>query len=133
VVLADLFFPHAPLATVVAAALTVPTQLLLTVGKTALQGLGRAAGRGHRDRRRGDRLPALLPARRPGRRHGLAGIVLGLALADIAVAGFAWRAVARKLGWRRLGLSRTTAGGAGHEPTWPGRSRATACAASSVA
>ena len=116
VVLADLFFPHAPLATVVAAALTVPTQLLLTVGKTALQGLG--------ERRGADTviaaeeiafLPCYLLAAVAGA-HGLAGIVLGLALADIAVAGFAWRAVARKLGWRRLGLSR--------DHGWWGRPRA---------
>jgi O-antigen/teichoic acid export membrane protein len=116
VVLADLFFPHAPLATVVAAALTVPTQLLLTVGKTALQGLG--------ERRGADTviaaeeiafLPCYLLAAVAGV-HGLAGIVLGLALADLAVAGFAWRAVARKLGWRRLGLSR--------DHGWWGRPRA---------
>ena len=111
-----LFFPHAPLATVVAASLTVPTQLLLTVGKTALQGLG--------DRRGGDTviaaeeiafLPCYLLAALAGI-HDLAGIVLGLALADLVVAGYAWRAVARRLGWRRLGLSR--------DHGWWGRPRA---------
>jgi O-antigen/teichoic acid export membrane protein len=116
VALATLFFPHAPLATVLAAALTVPTQLLLTVGKTALQGLGA--------RRGGDTviaaeeiafLPCYLLAAVAGL-HGLAGIVFGLALADLAVAVFAWWAVARRLHWRRLGLSR--------EHGWWGRPRA---------
>ncbi len=116
VALAALFFPHAPVATVVAAALTVPTQLLLTVGKTALQGLG--------DRRGGDTviaaeeiafLPCYLLAALAGL-HGLAGIVFGLALADLAVGVFAWWAVARRLHWRRLGLSR--------EHGWWGRPRA---------
>ena len=114
--LAALFFPDAPLATVVAAAMTVPTQMALTVGKTALQGLG--------DRRGGDTviaaeeisfLPCYLLAILAGV-HGLAGIVLGLALADLAVAAFAWRAVARRLHWRRLGLSR--------DHGWWGRPRA---------
>ena len=48
--------------------------------------------------------------------HGLAGIVFGLALADLAVGVFAWWAVARRLHWRRLGLSR--------EHGWWGRPRA---------
>ncbi len=115
-VLGDLFFPHASPATVVAASLTVPTQLLLTVGKTSLQGLG--------DRRRGDIviaaeeiafLPCYLFAALAGI-HGMSGIVLGLALADLAVAVYAWRAVARRLGWRRMGLSR--------DHGWWGRPRA---------
>ena len=133
VALATLFFPDAPLATVVAAALTVPTQLLLTVGKTALQGLG--------DRRGGDTVIAaeeiaFLPcyllaaprrpprpgrdrarprARRPrGRRRSRGGPWPG------GCTGGGWACPA------------TTAGGAGHAPTWPGRSLPTACAASSA-
>ena len=100
------FFPDAPLATVVAAALTVPTQLLLTVGKTSLQGLG--------DRRGGDTviaaeeiafLPCYLLAAarrraRPGRDRARPG-------ARRPRGGACrWRAVARRLHWRRLGLSR---------------------------
>jgi len=105
-VLGGLFFPSASLTTVVAAALTVPTQLLLTVGKTALQGLG--------DRRGADTviaaeeitfLPCYLLAALAGV-HGMAGIVLGLAAADLTVAAFAWRAVGVQLGWRRLGMAR---------------------------
>jgi O-antigen/teichoic acid export membrane protein len=68
---------------------TVATQLLLTVGKTALQGL--------QDRRGGDLVVAavLLGVR------GTPALVVGLALADVAVAAEAWRRVARHTGWRR--------------------------------
>jgi O-antigen/teichoic acid export membrane protein len=80
---------------------TVATQLLLTVGKTALQGL--------QDRRGGDLviaaeelafLPFYVAAVLLGVR-GTPALVVGLALADVAVAAEAWRRVARHTGWRR--------------------------------
>lgn len=94
------FFPHDATPVVAAAGLTVATQLVLTVGKTALQGL--------QDRRGGDLviaaeeiaflpcylLPLLLGV------HGTLAIVVGLGLADLVVASFAWRRVAGRLGWR---------------------------------
>lgn len=87
------FFPDASPAVVVLAGATVATQLLLTVGKTALQGLD--------DRRGGDAVIAaeelafvpcylvLLPLSG----HGDLTLVLGLALADLGVAAAAWRRV----------------------------------------
>ena len=37
--------------------------------------------------------------------HGLAAIIIGLGLADVAVAVDGWRRVSRRLGWKRLGLA----------------------------
>jgi O-antigen/teichoic acid export membrane protein len=104
--LARVFFPHEPPVMIALAGLTVPTQLLLTLGKTALQGL--------EDRRGGDVviaaeelafLPCYVLPLLAGM-HGVAAIVLGLALADLVVAAEAWRRVSRRLGWKRLGLAR---------------------------
>lgn len=104
--LAKVFFPHEPPVMIALAGLTVPTQLLLTLGKTALQGL--------EDRRGGDVviaaeelafLPCYVLPLLAGM-HGVAAIVLGLALADLVVAAEAWRRVSRRLGWKRLGLAR---------------------------
>lgn len=97
--LARTFFPDDPASVVGWAAVTVATQLLLTVGKTSLQGL--------RDRRGGDLViaaeelaflpcylvPVLLGV------HGTPALVVGLVLADLAVAVEAWRRVVRHTGW----------------------------------
>jgi O-antigen/teichoic acid export membrane protein len=105
-VVAKVFFPHESALMIAVAGATVPTQLLLTLGKTALQGL--------EDRHGGDViiaaeelafLPCYLLPLLTGF-HGIAAIVIGLGLADLLVAGEAWRRVSRRLGWRRLGLSR---------------------------
>jgi O-antigen/teichoic acid export membrane protein len=104
--LARTFFPQESSAMIAAAGATVSTQLLLTVGKTALQGL--------EDRRGGDIviaaeelafLPCYLLPLAAGL-HGAAAIVAGLALADLLVAAEAWRRVGRRLGWSRFGLAR---------------------------
>ncbi|MEU4396541.1 polysaccharide biosynthesis C-terminal domain-containing protein [Kribbella sp. NPDC023855] len=104
-VIAHLFFPDEPALLIAVAGVTVPTQLLLTLGKTALQGL--------EDRRGGDVviaaeelafLPCYLLPLLIGF-HGVTAIVVGLALADLVVAVEAWRRVSRLLGWRRYGLS----------------------------
>lgn len=105
-VLAKAFFPHESPVVIAVAGTTVSTQLMLTVGKTALQGL--------EDRRGGDVviaaeelafLPCYVLPLLAGV-HGLAAIVVGLALADLVVAVEAWRRVSRRLGWVRLGLAR---------------------------
>ncbi|WP_198675945.1 oligosaccharide flippase family protein [Kribbella monticola] len=112
--IAHVFFPQESTLMIAAAGLTVPTQLVLTVGKTTLQGL--------EDRRGGDVviaaeelafLPCYLLPLVTGI-HGVAAIVIGLGLADLVVAVEAWRRVSRLLGWRRFGLA---AGGQG----WFGR------------
>jgi O-antigen/teichoic acid export membrane protein len=112
--LARVFFPHESPWLIAAAGATVSTQLFLTIGKTALQGL--------EDRRGGDLviaaeelafLPCYLLPLLVGM-HGIAAIVAGLALADVVVATEAWRRVSRQLGWRRLGL-------AGGDRGWWGR------------
>jgi O-antigen/teichoic acid export membrane protein len=104
--LAKAFFPHESQVMIALAGLTVPTQLLLTLGKTALQGL--------EDRRGGDVviaaeelafLPCYVLPLLAGM-HGVAAIVVGLGLADLVVAVEAWRRVSRRLGWTRLGLAR---------------------------
>ncbi|MGW5194874.1 lipopolysaccharide biosynthesis protein [Kribbella sp. NPDC004138] len=103
--LAKVFFPHEAPWLIAAAGATVATQLALTLGKTALQGL--------EDRRGGDVviaaeelaflpcfvLPLLVGV------HGIGAIILGLGLADVVVAVDAWRRVGRRLGWRRLGVA----------------------------
>jgi O-antigen/teichoic acid export membrane protein len=103
--LARVFFPGEPGWLIGAAGATVSTQLLLTLGKTALQGL--------EDRRGGDFviaaeeiafLPCYLLPLAIGL-HGIGAIIVGLALADLVVAVDAWRRVSRRLGWRRLGLT----------------------------
>lgn len=104
--IAKVFFPHESEWMIAAAGATVSTQLFLTIGKTALQGL--------EDRRGGDIviaaeelafLPAYLLPLLMGI-HGVAAIIVGLALADLVVAVEAWRRVSGRLGWRRLGLAR---------------------------
>jgi O-antigen/teichoic acid export membrane protein len=99
--LASTFFPDDGVAPVGWAGVTVASQLLLTVGKTSLQGL--------QDRRGGDLVIALeelafLPCYVVPVLLGLRGtpaLVAGLALADLLVAVEAWRRVARHTGWRR--------------------------------
>lgn len=104
-VIAHVFFPQESVVMIAAAGLTVPTQLVLTVGKTTLQGL--------EDRRGGDVviaaeelafLPCYLLPLITGV-NGVAAIVIGLGLADLVVAVEAWRRVSRLLGWRRFGLA----------------------------
>jgi O-antigen/teichoic acid export membrane protein len=105
-VVARVFFPHESALMIAVAGATVPTQLLLTLGKTALQGL--------EDRRGGDVviaaeelafLPCYVLPLLTGF-HGVAAIIIGLGLADLVVAVEAWRRVSRRLGWRRFGLAR---------------------------
>jgi O-antigen/teichoic acid export membrane protein len=94
------FFPGDSTTSIGWAGATVATQLLLTVGKTSLQGLG--------DRRGGDIVIAaeelaFLPCYALAMVAGVAAVpslVIGLAAADLAVAGFAWRRVTRHTGWR---------------------------------
>ncbi len=102
------FFPDDSVVVIAWASTTVATQLLLTFGKTALQGL--------RDRRGSDvviaaeelaflpcyLLPLLLGV------SGTAALVVALLLADLVVAVEAWRRVARLTGWRpgRVALRR---------------------------
>ena len=98
--LVSTFFPGAGLAVIAWAGATVATQLLLTVGKTSLQGL--------QDRRGGDLVIALeelafLPCYLVSVLLGVSGttaLVVGLAAADLLVAVEAWRRVARRTGWR---------------------------------
>lgn len=105
-VLARAFFPEVPVPLVAAAGLTVATQLMLTVGKTALQGL--------QDRRGADAIIAAeelayLPCYALPVLAGLddtAAIIIGLAAADVVLAIAAWHRVAGQLGWRRLGWGR---------------------------
>ncbi len=96
--LASTFFPGTSVAVIAWAAATVATQLVLTVGKTSLQGL--------QDRRGGDLViaaeelaflpcylvPVLLGV------DGTAAVVVGLAAADLLVAVEAWRRVVRRVG-----------------------------------
>jgi O-antigen/teichoic acid export membrane protein len=112
--LARVFFPSEPVWLIAAAGATVPTQLLLTLSKTSLQGL--------EDRHGGDVviaaeelafLPCYVLPLIAGV-HGLAAIIIGLGLADVAVAVDGWRRVSRRLGWKHLGL-------AGNGRGWWGR------------
>jgi len=104
-VIAKVFFPDEPVWLIAAAGATVATQLALTIGKTALQGL--------EDRRGGDVviaaeelafLPCFLLPLAVGV-YGIAAVIAGLGLADLVVAVDAWRRVSRRLGWRRFGLA----------------------------
>lgn len=108
--LAKVFFPSEPPWLIATAGATVATQLVLTLGKTALQGL--------EDRRGGDViiaaeelafLPCFVLPLVTGI-HGIAAIIAGLGLADLVVAVDAWRRVSRRLGWRRLGLAGSSYG-----------------------
>jgi O-antigen/teichoic acid export membrane protein len=105
-----LFFPHDSSLMVAAAGATVASQLLITVGKTSLQGL--------QDRRGGDIviaaeelafLPCYLIPLALGI-GGTAAIIIGLGLADLVVAAEAWRRVAGRLGWQHFGLHRQPTG-----------------------
>lgn len=112
-----LFFPADRLLVVAAAGVLVATQLLLTVAKTALQGL--------EEHRQADVVIAaeelaflpcfalLLLWRGPDTLLQL----IALAAADLLVAGYAWRRVAGSLGWRGLGWARAPRG-------WRGAPRA---------
>ena len=102
--IAQVFFPHYPVWVVGLAGLTVATQLLLTLGKTTLQGI--------HDSRGGDAiiaaeeigfLPFYLLALAAGS-GGTLAVVVGLGLADVAVGIAAWVRVARRLGWTRSGV-----------------------------
>jgi O-antigen/teichoic acid export membrane protein len=104
-------FFHADSDAVVAAgAAAVVTQLLLTISKTALQGL--------HERRGADVVIAaeelaFLPAYGVVLLVGMNGtlaMIAGLVLADVAVAVEGWRRVSRVLGWRRLGLAPVPSG-----------------------
>ena len=104
-VLRHAFFRDDTTLLIAAAGATVATQLFLTAGKTALQGL--------EDRRGGDIviaseelafLPCFAAVIGLGG-HGTAAIILGLGLADLAVGVDAWRRVVRRLGWSRAGFA----------------------------
>lgn len=102
------FFPDDSRRTVAIAGATVATQLFLTVGKTALQGL--------EDRRGGDLVIALeevgfLPCyvlALAGGLHSTLAIVVGLGAADLLVGLVAWRRTLRGSG--RLFVGRPDAG-----------------------
>ncbi|MFZ2012411.1 MAG: polysaccharide biosynthesis C-terminal domain-containing protein [Nocardioides sp.] len=96
-VIAPVFFPHYATTTVALAGLTVATQLLLTLGKTTLQGLNDQWG--------GDAiiaaeevgfLPCYLGALAFGA-DGALSVVIGLGLADLLVGAAAWVRVAHRL------------------------------------
>lgn len=97
-----LFFPNDRSVTIALAGGTVATQLYLTIGKTALQGLA--------DRKGADLviaaeelafLPCYLVVLLTGL-GGTAALALGLAGADLAVGALAWRFVRKTSGQRRL-------------------------------
>ncbi|NUR08735.1 MAG: oligosaccharide flippase family protein, partial [Nocardioidaceae bacterium] len=99
-------FSLGSVAVTAAAAATVATQLFLTVGKTALQGLG--------DRRGGDVviaaeevafLPCYALTLLLGQ-HGSAALVTGQVLADLVVGVDAWRRVSRDVGRPVLAMFR---------------------------
>lgn len=102
--LKGVFFPNDSVVTIAWAGLAVATQLFLTIGKNSLQGL--------QDNRGGDVVIAaeelaFLPTYAlalVGGLQGSAAVIAGLVLADILVGLDAWRRVARRMSWRRLGL-----------------------------
>ena len=104
-VLRHTFFREDTTLLVAAAGATVASQLFLTAGKTALQGL--------EDRRGGDIVIAseelaFLPCYGAVVAlgwHGTAAIILGLGLADLVVGTDAWRRVVRRMGWSRGGFA----------------------------
>jgi O-antigen/teichoic acid export membrane protein len=110
------FFDGDTAMVVATAGAAVVTQLVLTVSKTALQGLG--------DRHGGDVVIAaeelaFLPAYALVLAAGMSGtlaMIAGLVIADVVVAADGWRRVARHQGWRRLGLAPAPRG-------WWGRPR----------
>jgi O-antigen/teichoic acid export membrane protein len=110
------FFHGDTTAVIATGGAAVVTQLVLTVSKTSLQGLG--------DRRGGDVVIAaeelaFLPAYAAVLAVGVSGtlaMIVGLVLADVAVAVDGWRRVARNLGWHRLGVAAAPRG-------WWGRPR----------
>ncbi|MFY9914164.1 MAG: polysaccharide biosynthesis C-terminal domain-containing protein [Nocardioidaceae bacterium] len=109
-ILAHTFFPGDSSLLIGLASVTVASQLFLTVGKTALQGL--------EDRRGSDTVIAaeelaFLPCfaiALAGGLNGTAAVLVGLAGADLVVGLDAWRRVSRNLGWRRGGLAREPLG-----------------------
>lgn len=109
-VIAPVFFPHYPVWLVALAGLTVATQLLLTLGKTALQGIA--------DQRGGDAIIAaeeigFLPFYLAALWFGAGGtlaVVIGLGLADIGVGLAAWHRVSRRLGRSPVRLLRAVLG-----------------------
>lgn len=104
------FFRDDTTVLVAAAGLTVATQLVTTLGKTALQGL--------EERRTADAVIAaeelsFVPVYAVALAvlgHGSAAVVWALGIADLLVGLWAWRRVARVLTWRRLGLARAPHG-----------------------
>lgn len=98
--LASTFFPDDTVTVIAWAGVAVASQLLLTFGKTALQGL--------QDRRGSDLVIAaeelaFLPCYLLPLLLGITGtpaLVIALVLADLVVAVEAWRRVARHTGWR---------------------------------
>ncbi len=104
-VLRHLFFPHDSTALLLLTGLTVASQLVMTLGKTALQGL--------QQRRTADLAiaaeeVAFLPLFVVGTRvtgHGDATIVWALMGADLLVGLWAWHRVARSEQWTRWGLA----------------------------
>ena len=109
-VLSRVFFPGSPPLMMVLAGLTVASQLFMTLGKTALQGL--------QDQRGGDAiiaaeeigfLPCYLVALAAGVDGSLA-VVVGLLVADLAVGLAAWMRVIYRLGWDARTLGRALCG-----------------------
>lgn len=114
-VLAHWFFPRDTTLVIAIAALTVGTQLVLTVAKNVLQGL--------HDNHGADTviaaeevafLPVYAVAAWGLGLGGTAAVIVGLAGADLVVGAAAWWRVGRLLGWRRLGFAR-------HPHGWWGR------------
>jgi O-antigen/teichoic acid export membrane protein len=104
------FFRLDSMALVAGAGLTVATQLVMTLGKTALQGL--------EDRRGCDLVIAaeevsfvpLYALALTVLGPGSAAVVYALAVADLLVGLWAWTRVAHALRWRRGGLARAPRG-----------------------
>ncbi len=109
-VLQATFFKDDSTVLVAAAGLTISSQLVLTLGKTALQGL--------QDRHGADLAIAaeevsFVPVYAVALAvvgPGSAGVLWSLALADLLVGAWAWWRVARALHWRRAGLAQAPYG-----------------------